>query len=149
MIPDTASQREIIWFVSMLVAFLAIVTSWAIIAYKYYLFRKPDDQGVRGNGAGAMLFIKDTAVSVIFALITLGGILLGISAMKAPEPVRTANRAQAEMIANVLTGVAVLIAVYALGNLYLLWRIDKKIRADKRKAWDGHERRTPPEGTKV
>ena len=133
MIPKTASTQELVWTASMAVALLAVLISWGVITYKYYLFRKPDSQGVRGNGAGTLLFIKDTAISVLLTVLTLGGTLLGVAAMGLPEPVRAVGREQNEMIANLFIVGALGIAAYALGNLWLLWRIDKKIRQDRKK----------------
>lgn len=133
MIPNTASTQELVWTASMGVALLAVLISWAVITYKYYLFRKPDSEGVRGNGAGTLLFIKDTAISLLLALLTFGGTLMGITAMGLPEPVRPANQQQNQALANLFIVGAVLIAVYAVGNLWLLWRIDRKIRQQRKK----------------
>lgn len=132
---ETASVREVVWTVAMLVALLALLVSWCIIAYKFYLYRRPDPvTGKRRNGAGVWLFIKDSAIKVLLITWVSTFTAVGFVAMTIPEPVRSDTQRQNDLVANVSTIMAIMTALFALFNLWCHAQIDRELglQRDKR-----------------
>lgn len=144
-----ATPLEILSTIMMGVAFIGSAAGFAWLAWKYRTYRRPLADGTKPNGTAQLIFAQSALMYVALGLLSGLIFALSIMALFAPPPIRSETQRQTTMITNVFIGLSVLVDLCVLLNLWLTTRIDKAIRNEAAKKWDGHERRTPPEGDKV
>lgn len=115
----TASQIEVLSAWTMSIAFLSTIAAGLRVLWKYRIYRMPDRNGHKANGASMWLFARDGLVYTALAI--LSGILFGLSvlAMFVPEPVRPQVREQNNLIGIAYIVLAVLVAGATVANLWI------------------------------
>jgi hypothetical protein len=103
----------------MSIAFLVSLASLAWVWWKYHIYRKPDEQGRRANGASQWLFARDALLYGMLALLTASHTLLGVYAMFIPEPVRPQVQEQTNVMSLVFIALAVVVAAFSVANLWI------------------------------
>lgn len=149
---NNASTLEIWSVVMMGIAFFGSTVGLLWLGWKYYQYRRPMPDGKRPNGTAQLIFAQSALLYIALGLLSGLLLLFSIMALFMPPPIRPEAQQQASAVTNAYIFLSLGVDASVLLNLWLTTRIDRAIRNENARKWDGHERRThdtPPGGTKV
>jgi hypothetical protein len=111
-----ATPLEIAYAAVMGLAFLVSLASLSTVAWKYSIYRRPDEEGHRPNGISVWLFARDALLYGMLVILTISETMFGLFAMTVPS-----SQAQTdEPVLGFLTiGMAILIMLLAATNLVI------------------------------
>ena len=129
-----ASNLEILSTIMMSIAFVGTMSGLIWLAYKYHYYRKPRADGTRANGTAQLIFAQSALLYIALGL--LSGLLLGLSIMGlfTPAPVRQENQEASTVVGAIYIGLALLVDLCVVANLFLTTRIETAIRGVKGRA---------------
>jgi len=103
----------------MAIAFIVSVISLVWVAWKYRIYRRPDETGRRANGTTQRLIIRDAMLYTMLLILTFSETLFGLFAMTLPPPDNRDTPAQETIYGLLTIGVAVLVVVLAVASLWI------------------------------
>lgn len=115
-----ASFLEWVWTIAMGISFVGTDAALVVLWWRYYNYRKPHPvTHKRANGLSIWLYRRDAILYGVLAILTGMFTLLGRLAMDAPEPIRPEGQRMNEITAAIFIGIAVLVAVGVIANLWI------------------------------
>lgn len=116
---NEATPLEVAYSITMGLAFLISLASLSTVAWKYSIYRKPDEQGHRPNGVSVWLFVRDALLYAMLVILTLSETLFGLFALTVPSPDNQVTDTQNNILGALTISMAMIIMFLAAANLII------------------------------